>query len=110
MGKNGRVVASVVLVGLVTFGVTVARADDDDRQSQCRGLPSQSALRGALEAAQAQANGGFGLQMWATAVKPDGGLFGVAVSRNKQGGPWPGRPGLSPPKANTTNALPLPVL
>jgi len=110
MGKNGRVVASVVLVGLVTFGVTVARADDDDRQSQCRGLPSQSALRGALEAAQAQTNGGFGLQMWATVVNRDGVVCGVAFTGNNRGDQWPGSRVISAQKANTANAFSLPGL
>src|SRR6195256_5096155 len=110
MGKNGRVVASVVLVGLGTFGATVARVDVYDRPSPWRGLPSQPALRGALEAAQAQTNGGCGLQMWATVVNRDGVVCGVAFTGTNRGDQWPGSRVISAQKANTANAFSLPGL
>jgi uncharacterized protein GlcG (DUF336 family) len=109
MVKHVRRVASAVLLGSLTLGVGVARADDDDR-GQCRGLPSQSALRNALEAAQAQQNGGFGLQMWATVVNRDGVVCAVAFTGNDRGDQWPGSRVISAQKANTANAFSLPGL
>jgi len=109
MVKHVRWVASVVLLGSLTLGVGVARAGDDDR-SQCRGLPSQSALRNAREAAQAQQNGGFGLQMWATVVNRDGVVCAVAFTGNDRGDQWPGSRVISAQKANTANAFSLPGL
>jgi uncharacterized protein GlcG (DUF336 family) len=109
MVKHVRCVVSVVLLGSLTLSVGVARAGDDDR-SQCRGLPSQSALRNALEAAQAQQNGGFGLQMWATVVNRDGVVCAVAFTGNDRGDQWPGSRVISAQKANTANAFSLPGL
>ena len=110
MSKNVRLVAGVALAGFLTLGVSAARAGDDDRQSQCKGLPSQSALRNALETAQAQPNGGFGLEMWATVVNRDGIVCGVAFSGHDRGDQWPGSRVISAQKANTANAFSLPGL
>ena len=109
MRTNGRLIAITALVGSLTLGVTLARAGDDDRSS-CRGLPSHSALRSALEAAQAQANGGFGLQMWATVVNRDGVVCAVAFTGDDRGDQWPGSRVISAQKANTANAFSLPGL
>jgi uncharacterized protein GlcG (DUF336 family) len=110
MSRKVPFVTSLVVVGFLTFGVSAARAADDDRAGQCQGLPSQAALRSALEAAQAQANGGFGLQMWATVVNRDGVVCGVAFSGNARGDQWPGSRVISAQKANTANAFSLPAL
>jgi uncharacterized protein GlcG (DUF336 family) len=110
MRTNGRLIAVTALLGSLTLGSTLARAGDDDERSSCRGLPSQSALRSALEAAQAQANGGFGLQMWATVVNRDGVVCAVAFTGDDRGDQWPGSRVISAQKANTANAFSLPEL
>ena len=99
----------VVLLGLLTFGAGTARAGDDDR-SQCRGLPSHSALRHALAAAKSVENGGFGLNMWATVVNRDGVVCAVAFTGDDRGDQWPGSRVISAQKANTANAFSLPAL
>jgi uncharacterized protein GlcG (DUF336 family) len=101
------------LTGLMVTGCLltggVARADDD-RSSACRDLPSQAALRAQLEAARAQANGGFNLDMWATVVNRDGVVCAVAFTGNNRGDQWPGSRVISAQKANTANAFSLPAL
>jgi len=97
----------MVTACLLTGGV--ARADDD-RSSACRDLPSQAALRAQLEAARAQANGGFNLDMWATVVNRDGVVCAVAFTGNNRGDQWPGSRVISAQKANTANAFSLPAL
>jgi uncharacterized protein GlcG (DUF336 family) len=84
----------------------MARADDD----ACSGLPSYGALQAALAAAQAQKNGGFGLQMWATVVNRDGVVCAVAFTGGNRGDQWPGSRVISAQKANTANAFSLPKL
>ena len=86
-----------------------ARADDD-RSSACRDLPSHAALRAQLEAARAQPNGGFNLEMWATVVNRDGVVCAVAFTGNNRGDQWPGSRVISAQKANTANAFSLPTL
>jgi uncharacterized protein GlcG (DUF336 family) len=87
-----------------------ARADDDDRSSACRDLPSHAALRAQLEAARAQPNGGFNLDMWATVVNRDGIVCAVAFTGNNRGDQWPGSRVIAAQKANTANAFSLPTL
>src|SRR5207342_5143 len=93
---------------MVLAGSLSARADDGP--SACRDLPSQSALRNALEAARAQANGGFSLEMWATVVNRDGVVCAVAFTGQERGDQWPGSRVISAQKANTANAFSLPDL
>jgi uncharacterized protein GlcG (DUF336 family) len=78
--------------------------------NQCAGLPSHSALRNALNFARHQANGGFGLDMWATVVNRDGVVCGVAFTGSDRGDQWPGSRVISAQKANTANAFSLPGL
>jgi uncharacterized protein GlcG (DUF336 family) len=114
MRKNVLLVASVVFIGAFILGAgTKARAaDDDDNASpgSCRNLPSHSDLRAALDFAQAQANGGFNLQMWGTIVNRDGIVCAVAFTGNDRGDQWPGSRVISAQKANTANAFSLPTL
>ena len=109
MRTNRRLIAVTALIGSLTLGSGLARAGDDER-SACRGLPSHAALRSALEAAQAQSNGGFGLQMWATVVNRDGVVCAVAFTGDDRGDQWPGSRVISAQKANTANAFSLPGL
>ncbi len=101
----------IVAAGLALGGVVHADNDHGNGQGNaCRDLPSHSALRGALAAAQAVSNGGFGLEMWATVVNRDGIVCAVAFSGNHRGDQWPGSRVISAQKANTANAFSLPGL
>jgi uncharacterized protein GlcG (DUF336 family) len=71
------------------------------------GLPTHAALRTALKAVVAQANGGFGLNMWATVVNRDGVVYAVVFSGDERGDQWPGSRVISAQKANTANAFSL---
>lgn len=104
------ILSTAALAGLLCASVAVALADDDDNANPCRNLPSQSALRNALQAAQSQANGGFGLNMWATIVNRDGVVCAVAFTGTDRGDQWPGSRVISAQKANTANAFSLPGL
>src|SRR5207302_3571250 len=76
----------------------------------CADLPSHAALADALATAQAAANGGFGLNMWATVVNRDGVVCAVAFTGSNRGDQWPGSRVISAQKANTANAFSLPAL
>ena len=76
MKKNVLLVSKLALVGMLCLSPAIARADD----GPCKDLPSHAALQGALAAAQALANGGFGLEMWGTVVNRDGALCSFATS------------------------------
>ena len=78
--------------------------------SGCQGLPSWTALQAQLKAAQAQTNGGFGLNMWATVVNRDGVVCAVAFTGAARGDQWPGSRVIAAQKANTANAFSLPAL
>lgn len=103
----------VLALGFVTVlavAGTTGRADDRGPSSGCRDLPSHAALRDALQAAQSQSNGGFGLEMWATVVNRDGIVCQVAFSGGNRGDQWPGSRVIAAQKANTANAFSLPGL
>ena len=98
--------------GLIAAGCLALSAGDARAQggSACSGLPSHAALKNALDAAQAQANGGFGLEMWASVVNRDGVVCAVAFTGGNRGDQWPGSRVISAQKANTANAFSLPGL
>jgi uncharacterized protein GlcG (DUF336 family) len=77
---------------------------------ECSSLPSHSALKEALIHAQAQSNGGFGLEMWGTIVDRDGQVCAVAFTGSDRGAQWPGSRVISAQKAYTANAFSLPAL
>ena len=95
----------LVLIGALMAGGGVARASGPD---SCKDLPSHSALRDALIAAQGQPNGGFGLEMWATVVNRDGVVCAVVFTGGDRADQWPGSRVISAQKANTANAFSLP--
>jgi uncharacterized protein GlcG (DUF336 family) len=101
---------ALVLVTAVVAAGTTGGADDRGPSTGCRDLPSHAALREALEAAQSESNGGFGLQMWATVVNRDGIVCNVAFTGGNRGDQWPGSRVISAQKANTANAFSLPGL
>jgi uncharacterized protein GlcG (DUF336 family) len=109
MHKGVSFLTGLAIAGCLLFNAGTARADDD-RPSPCRDVPSYGALRAALEAARAQANGGFNLEMWATVVNRDGVVCAVAFTGNQRGDQWPGSRVISAQKANTANAFSLPGL
>src|SRR5882724_9658258 len=101
------------LVGVVMIAcqlIAGAARADDERSSACRDLPSHAALRAQLEAARAQSNGGFNLDMWATVVNRDGVVCEVAFTGSNRGSQWPGSRVISAQKANTANSFSLPGL
>ena len=107
-----RKIVRVLTVLGVAAGLAIAARStgaDEDR-SACRAVPSHGALRAALEAARAQANGGFNLEMWGTVVNRDGVVCAVAFTGNDRGDQWPGSRVISAQKANTANAFSLPAL
>jgi len=106
MNKFGLLSAHATMASLLLFGASRAHADDGP--AGCRDLPTHARLRFALTAAQSQANGGFGFEMWATIVNRDGVVCAVAFSGGDRGDQWPGSRVISAQKANTANAFSLP--
>jgi uncharacterized protein GlcG (DUF336 family) len=102
--------ASAALIGTLCVGATAAHAQAGFLSRNCAGLPTWSELKAALDAAQALANGGFGLDMWATVVNRDGLVCAVAFTGDNRGDQWPGSRVISAQKANTANAFSLPGL
>jgi uncharacterized protein GlcG (DUF336 family) len=100
--------ASFLLCAVSSVAV---RADaDDDNSSDCRGLPQHAVLKAALQAARAEINGGFNLDMWATVINRDGVVCAVAFTGQERNDQWPGSRVISAQKANTANAFSLPKL
>jgi uncharacterized protein GlcG (DUF336 family) len=95
---------------LVTPGAARAQGVNNAPRSGCRDLPSHEALRAALTAARAQANGGLNLDMWGTVVDRDGVVCAVAFTGSDRGDQWPGSRVISAQKASTANAFSLPGL
>lgn len=73
-------------------------------------MSNHSEVKQALQSVVAEANGGFGLQMWATIVDRDGVVQTVVHSGDDRGDQWPGSRVISAQKANTANAFSLPGL
>ena len=97
------------ILNLAIVGALVV-ASNNVLAASCAGLPSQSVLKSALQSAQAQANGGFGLNMWGTIVDRDGIVCDVAYTGSDRGAQWPGSRVISAQKANTANSFSLPWL
>jgi len=99
--------AMVVALAATAVGVI---ADDEDRGSGCKDLPSWSTLKTALDAAVLTETSGLNNQMWATLVNRDGVVCAVAFSGTDRGAQWPGSRVISSQKANTANAFSLDTL
>src|SRR3954462_10061493 len=108
MRKMVWVLAGLAAMGTLVIGVRAMGTQEEG--SACRDVPSHGALRTALEAARAQANGGFNLEMWATVVNRDGVVCAVTFTGEQRGDQWPGSRVISAQKANTANAFSLPKL
>lgn len=106
-----RSVRMLAVIGLV-LGLA-ACSDDDNNTSGNVGpdgspnLPTYDQLKTALDAAQAQDNKGFGLDMWATVVDRSGIVRAIAFTGAKEGDQWPASRVISAQKANTANSLSL---
>lgn len=101
----------VLLISLFWFILTLpVIASPVFQNNGCADLPDHDAVRTALMSAQAEQNGGFGLQMWASVVDRDGIVCVVAFSGNERGDQWPGSRVISAQKANAANAFSLPTL
>jgi uncharacterized protein GlcG (DUF336 family) len=74
----------------------------------CSLVPSYTALKTALVAAQQQKNSGLGFNMWGTIVNRDGFVCAVAFTGTSRGDQWPGSRVISAQKANTANAFSIP--
>lgn len=74
------------------------------------GLPDHAALRSVLASVRGRANGGFGVELWATVVDRDGVVVAVAYTGARGGTDWSAGRVSSAQKAGTANALSLPGL
>jgi uncharacterized protein GlcG (DUF336 family) len=99
---RARTVSGMALSFVLAAAPAYAQADD------CRNLPSHAAVKKALSAAQKEANGGLGFNMWATVVDRDGVVCVVTFTGADRGDQWPGSRVISAQKANTANAFSLP--
>ena len=101
-----------LLATAIATGVSACSDDNEDSggvgPAGSANLPTQAQLKAALDAAQAEANGGFSLNMWATVVDRSGIVRAVAFTGTKEGDQWPGSRVISAQKANTANAFSLP--
>jgi uncharacterized protein GlcG (DUF336 family) len=108
MKKSRYKIAGLSIALLCTFSSAFAATPVvSSTPAMCKGLPSYTQLKAALNSAQSQANGGFGLDMWASIVNRAGFVCAVAYSgadRNKQ---WPGSRIIAAQKAYTANAFSL---
>lgn len=95
-----RYLQHTVLASLLAFGSSGAYALTD-----CSELPSAADLKAALDGAQAQGNGGFGLNMWASMVNRDGEVCAVVFTGDDRGDQWPGSRVISAQKASTANSF-----
>src|SRR5262249_46840350 len=108
--KRKRLGVTPLLLAAMFLGAGVARGDDEKRGPACDDLPSHAALKSALAAARAKANGGLNRDMWGTVVNRDGIVCAVAFTGDNRGDQWPGSRVISAQKANTANAFSLPKL
>jgi uncharacterized protein GlcG (DUF336 family) len=109
---------ALLLCGL-TLGVAACSDDNEDNggsvgPSGSPNLPTFERVQFVLDSVQAlpdiasgDANGGFGLDMWATVVDRSGIVRVVAFSGAKEGDQWPASRVISAQKANTANSLSL---
>jgi uncharacterized protein GlcG (DUF336 family) len=100
---------SAVAACLLLLGLYQDSAYAQPAGQPCPGMPTHAALRAALVAAQAQANGGLGFHMWGSVVDRDGQVCAVSFTGGDRGDQWPGSRVISAQKANTANAFSLPT-
>lgn len=116
--SRGRRTAMALLCGL-TLGVAACSDDDNGDNGGSVGpdgspnLPTFARVQFVLDSVQnigqplPSANGGFGLEMWATVVDRSGIVRVVAFSGPSEDAQWPASRVISAQKANTANSLSL---
>lgn len=105
-----KIALCTALASALFVAPALADGDGPGPGNACKDLPSHAALKAALVAARAAANGGFNLDMWGTVVNRDGIVCAVAFTGGNRGDEWPGSRVISAQKANTANAFSLPGL
>ncbi len=100
---------SIRIMGGAAMTLAIA-AISPARAWDCASVPSHWQLKAALISAQAQSNGGFGLEMWGVIVDRDGQVCAVAFTGADRGAQWPGSRVIAAQKAYTANAFSLPGL
>ena len=93
---------SLALVLACTASIAFARDD-----STCADVPSEAALKNALDAAVLAETSGLNNHMWGTLVSRDGTVCAVAFSGPNAGAQWLASRVISAQKASTANALSL---
>jgi len=101
---------SIVIKWALLFSLAVIAQAASAENTLCRYLPNHTQLKNALTDAKNTANGGFGLNMWATIVDRKGIVCAVAFTGSRTFSQWPGSRVISAQKANTANAFSLPAL
>src|SRR3984957_20669645 len=107
MSSMWRVGVAALALTCSAVGIHAQDRDHDAGPNDCASLPSQSALKTALDAATATETSGLNNQMWATIVDRDGIVCAVAFSGVDRGAQWPGSRVISAQKANTANSFSL---
>jgi uncharacterized protein GlcG (DUF336 family) len=118
--SRGRRTATALLLCGLTLGAAACSDDDNGDNGGTVGpdgspsLPTFERVQFVLDSVQAlpdiasgDANGGFGLDMWATVVDRSGIVRVIAFSGAKEGDQWPASRVISAQKANTANSLSL---
>jgi uncharacterized protein GlcG (DUF336 family) len=114
---RGRRTAMALLCGL-TLGIAACSDDNEDNGGSVGpdgspNLPTFERVQFVLDSVQnigaplPSANGGFGLEMWATVVDRSGIVRVVAFSGPSEDAQWPASRVISAQKANTANSLSL---
>ena len=106
---------SAVLVCALATSLAACDDDNDDNGGgfgppQTEGLPADADLKAALQGVVVEANGGLGLNMWATVVDRSGIVTSVVFSGPGTGDQWLLSRVISAQKANTANGLSLNTL
>ena len=96
-----------LISGAISLGICMAATPAFADDGTCSGLPSQSALQGALSAAVGPGNGGLGFNMWGSIVANDGTVCAVAFTGAGYTDQWLGSRVISAQKANTANDFSL---
>lgn len=106
MNKKLLLCASIFALATSNVAFADSKGKGEDRSEKACPV-SHAALENAIKAAQAQANGGLGLNMWATVVNANGIVCAVAKSGNGLNSQWLGSRVISAQKAYTANAFSL---
>ncbi len=99
---------ALILLSVLTVGITTGRANADERSGGCPSLPNWKDLRQSLSAANAHVNLILNNNMWATIVAADGTVCAVAYTGDDAlEAQWLLSRVISAQKANTANGLSL---